>query len=59
MSRVIKFNKKEYEDKLDKMSYTEICEEWDKVSGVLKRYFDKKVVSSKNNSVVTSSGKKF
>lgn len=56
MSRVIRFNKKEYEDKLDKMSYTEICEEWDSVVEVFKKYAFKKV-KAKRSDLTTSSGR--
>lgn len=59
MLRAIKFNIEEYKEKLDKMTESEIKEEWDRVVSPIRKCFcETKVVKSKK-SVITSSGVKF
>lgn len=59
MLRAIKFNIEEYKEKLDKMTESEIKEEWDRVVPSIRKCFcETKVVKSKK-SAITSSGVKF
>ena len=59
MSRAIKFNMEEYEQKLDKMTELELKNEWDKVVIPIRECYNKKVESKNQKKQYTSSGTRF
>ena len=58
MSKVINFNIEEYKDKLDKMTESELKDEWDKVVALIRKSFNPVSCGSIKRRY-TSSGIKF